>query len=163
MSKKSEEKDPDVKPIATNRRASFDYELGTRYEAGLVLIGSEVKSLRVGSANLSDAWISLRGGEAFVEGLRIPVLTHAAFGHAESRPRKLLLHDREIVELQGEIDRKGMTVIATRIYFRKGRVKLEIAVAKGRRQGDKREAIKAKEAEREAKAAIDLARKGRFR
>jgi SsrA-binding protein len=161
MAKKGDHADPTVKPIATNRRASFDYELGTRYEAGLVLSGSEVKSLRVGSANLTDAWVAIRNGEAFIDGMRIPVLQHAAFGHAENRPRKLLLHDHEIRELQNEIDRKGMTIIATRLYFRMGRVKLEVAVAKGRRKGDKREAIKDKEAEREARQAMAAVRRGR--
>ena len=160
-SKKAPPADPDVKNIAVNRKAGFEYELGARYEAGLVLTGSEVKSLRNGSANVSEAWAVIRNGEAFVEGMRIGVLKHAAFVHAETRPRKLLLHQREIQQLQAEIDRRGMTVVVTRIYFRLGRAKLELAVARGRRAHDKREAIKDREAQREARSAMDRARRGR--
>lgn len=161
VSKKAVPLDPDVKNIAVNRRAGFDYEIGKRFEAGLVLTGSEVKSLRNAAANISEAWAIIRGDEAFVEGMRIPVLKHAAFVHAETRVRKLLLHLREIQELQTEIDRKGMTVVITRIYFRKGLVKVELAVARGRRDQDKRQAIKGREAEREARSAMDRARRGR--
>jgi SsrA-binding protein len=161
VSKKATPLDPDVKNIAVNRRAGFDYELGKRFEAGLVLTGSEVKSLRNAAANISEAWAIIRGDEAFVEGMRIPVLKHAAFVHAETRARKLLLHLREIQELQTEIERKGLTVVITRIYFRKGLVKVELAVARGRRAQDKRQAIKGREAEREARAAMDRARRGR--
>src|SRR5512135_1403763 len=116
MAKNAASADPDVQNIAVNRKAGFEYELGTRYEAGLVLIGSEVKSLRNGSANISEAWAIIRNGEAWVEGMRIGVLKHAAFGHGETRPRKLLLHQREIEQLQAEIERRGMTIIITRIY-----------------------------------------------
>lgn len=158
-SKKPAQADPDVKNIAVNRRASFDYELGARYEAGVSLIGSEVKSLRVAAANISEAWAAIRNGEAFVEGMRIPSLRHAAFGHTEKRTRKLLLHKREIDTLQSEIERKGMTIVVTRIYFRKGNVKLELAVARAKKTHDKREAIKDREAQREARAAIDRARR----
>lgn len=161
--KKSVPADPDVKNIAVNRRASFDYEIGARYEAGLVLTGSEVKALRVASANLSEAWATVRNGEAFVEGMRIPALKHAAFCHAEKRTRKLLLNKREIQELQAEIERKGLTVIVTRIYFRLGLVKLELAVARGKKSHDKRESIKGREAEREARAAMDRVRRGSSR
>lgn len=161
VSKNSASNDPDVKNIAVNRKAGFEYELGTRYEAGLVLIGSEVKSLRNGSANIAEAWAIIRNGEAFVEGMRIGVLKHAAFGHGETRPRKLLLHQREIQQLQDEIDRHGMTIIVTRIYFREGRAKLELAVARGRKAHDKREAIKDREAKREARSVMDRARRGR--
>jgi SsrA-binding protein len=159
VSKKAAQADPDVKSIAVNRRASFDYELGERFEAGLVLTGSEVKSLRNAAANISEAWAIIRAGEAFIEGMRIPVLKHAAFVHAETRVRKLLLHQREIQQLQNEIDRKGMTVVITRIYFRKGLVKVELAVARGRRDQDKRQAIKGREADREARAAMDRVRR----
>lgn len=154
---KSDAAESRVKVIAVNRRARFDYDLGERYEAGLVLIGSEVKSLRGAGANIGEAWVDVVRGEAFVEGLRIPVLKHAAFGHQETRARKLLLHQREIGTLQDEIARKGMTIIVTRVYFRDGRAKLELAVAKGRRKGDKRQAIKNREAEREARSSISRA------
>lgn len=151
-----------IQLIATNRRAAFDYELTEKFEAGLVLIGSEVKSLRHRSVNIAEAWAAIRNGEAFVEGMRIGVLLHAAFGHKEDRNRKLLLHRREIVQLQEAIDRKGLTVVVTRLYFRDGHAKVELALAKGRSKGDKREAIKSRDAKREAQAAIDAARrKGR--
>lgn len=140
--------------VARNRRASFDYELGERFEAGLVLIGSEVKMLRNGHADLSDAWCSIENGEAFIKGLNIPELTGAAFGHVPKRPRKLLLHAREIAELQRGIERQGMTAVATRLYFRNGRAKIEIALAKGKKKVDKRRAVKEREADREAEAEL---------
>jgi SsrA-binding protein len=158
---KSETPEAGVKIVATNRRARFDYDLGERYEAGLVLVGSEVKSLRNGSANIAEAWACVERGEAFVEGMRIPVLKHAAFGHVEDRTRKLLLNRREIDAIRREIEQKGMTVVLTRLYFRSGRAKVELAIAKGRRKGDRREAIKGREAEREARAAVVRARRGR--
>jgi SsrA-binding protein len=142
-------------PVAKNRRARFDYELGQRFEAGLVLIGSEVKMLRMGHADLSDAYVTVDGGEAFVRGMNVPELTHAAFGHTAKRPRKLLLHAREIQQLARGIERDGMTAVAVRLYFRDGRAKLEIALAKGKKTVDKRRAIKAREADREAEAAME--------
>lgn len=146
-------------PIAKNRRARFDYELGERFEAGLALMGSEVKMLRMGHADLSDAYVTVASGEAFVRGMNIPELTNAAFGHAAKRPRKLLLHGREIAQLQRGIEREGMTAVAVRLYFRNGRAKLEIALAKGKKLVDKRRAIKEREAAREAEAAMDRYRR----
>lgn len=140
--------------IARNRRATFDYELEQRFEAGLVLTGSEVKALRSRMADLSDAWCSVEDGEAFVRGLSIPELSGLATRHAPKRVRKLLLRAREITELARAIERDGMTAIALTLYFRAGRAKLEIALARGKRQIDKRHALKAKEADREAAAAM---------
>src|SRR5258708_33687252 len=118
--------------VATNRRASFDFELGDKYEAGMSLIGSEVRSLRVNGADVSTAWVEINHrGEAWVKEMRIPVLPHAAFAHTEKRPRKLLLHREEIDTLRGNIEREGMTLIVTRCYFKEGRTKLEFAVARG--------------------------------
>jgi SsrA-binding protein len=148
------------KLIARNKRASFDYELGERFEAGLVLIGSEVKVLRAGVADLSDAWCAIERGEAFLKGVNIPELTGALFGHAPKRSRKLLLHGAEIEAIQRAIEREGMTVVATRLYFKHGRAKVELALAKGKRAYDKRETVKAKEAEREARAAMTRGRRG---
>lgn len=148
-----------IQVVATNRRAAFDYELTERFEAGLVLIGSEVKSLRHRNVNIAEAWATIRNNEAFVEGMRIGVLQHAAFGHKEDRVRKLLLHRKQIEQLNEAIDRKGLTVVVTRIYFRDGHAKLELALAKGRSRGDKREAIKSRDAAREAQAAISAARR----
>ena len=148
------------KLIVRNKRAGFDYELGERFEAGLVLIGSEVKMLRAGSADLTDSWCSIERGEAFLRGVNIPVMPGAAYGHEAKRARKLLLHAREIETLQRAIERDGMTVAATRLYFKEGRVKVELALARGKKKGDKRETVKAREAEREARAAMARGRRG---
>lgn len=157
----TKEKDgPGETLIARNKRASFDYELGERFEAGLVLVGSEVKMLRAGSADLTDAWCSIHRGEAFLEGVNIPVMPGAAFGHEAKRPRKLLLHAREIDQIRRAVEREGMTVTATRLYFKNGRVKVEIALARGKKKADKRDAMREKEAEREARAAIARGRRG---
>ena len=141
--------------VAKNRRASFNYELGQRFEAGLVLVGSEVKMLRHGKADLTDTWCAIERREAYVHGIKIPVPSGAAFGgHKAKRPRKLLLNRHEIDQLQRGIERQGMTAVATLIYFRGGRAKLEIALAKGKRTVDKRRTMKERDADREAEAAI---------
>jgi SsrA-binding protein len=147
--------------IAKNRRASFDYELGDKFEAGLVLVGTEVKMLRHGKADLTDTWCAIQRGEAFLNGMNIPLLDGAAFGHAEDkRARKMLLHAKEIETLERAIQRDGMTAVATQIYFKNGHVKVEIALARGRKKGDKRQAIKEQDADREAKVSIARGRKG---
>jgi len=145
--------------VSKNRRAFFDYEVGDSYEAGLVLIGSEARSLRENSADLSDAWVDIDGrGEAWIKGLRIPHLKHAAFGHEERRPRKLLMHRGQIDRLRGASERDGMTLIATKCYFKNNRAKVEIAVARGRKKHDKRQALRDRDATKEARAAV---RRGR--
>ena len=153
-----EKEKPGEKLIAKNRRASFEYELGERFEAGLALLGSEVKMLRHGSADLGDSWCAIENGEAILKGVNIPELPGTPFGHEAKRPRKLLLHKAEIEQIQRALTREGMTVAATRLYFKDGRVKVEIALAKGKRMADKREAVKEREAEREARAAMARAR-----
>lgn len=157
---KSKDKSQD-RVLAQNRRAGREYELGDRYEAGLQLMGSEARSLRDAAPSLVDSFVDIdRRGEAWVMHMRIQPLRHAAFAHAETRPRKLLLNRQELDRLRASIDREGMTLIPTKIYFKKGRAKLEIALARGLKKGDKREAIKTKTAEREARADINRARKG---
>lgn len=147
--------------VAKNRRAHFDYELGQTYEAGIVLIGSEVRSMREHGADLGEAWVDLdHRGEAWVRGMRIPPLRHAAFGHEEKRMRKLLLHREQIDKLRGSVEREGMTLIATKCYFKNNRAKLEIALARGRKVHDKRQAIKERTADKEARAAIGRAKRG---
>jgi SsrA-binding protein len=147
--------------VSKNRRASFDYELGDTYEAGLILIGSEARSLRENNADLSDAWVDIDSrNEAWVKGMRIPPLKHAAFGHEERRPRKLLLHREQIDKLRGLVDRDGMTLIVTKCYIKSGRAKLEFAIARGKKTHDKRHALKAKVENREAEAAMRRGRKG---
>jgi SsrA-binding protein len=148
------------KVIARNRRASFEYELGERFEAGLVLIGSEVKVLRSATADLSDAWCSIENGEAFLKGMNIPVMSGTLFGHEAKRARKLLLHTREIEVIKRAVEREGMTVVATRLYFKEGRAKVELALAKGKKAADKREAVRERDALKEARAAIARGRRG---
>jgi SsrA-binding protein len=141
--------------VSKNRRAQFDYELGDRYEAGLVLIGSEARSLREHAADLRDAWVDIDArNEAWVKGLKIPEMAHAAFGHDEKRPRKLLLHSDQIRKLRAKLEAEGMTLVVTQCYFKQGRVKLEVAVARGKKKYDKRRTVKEREATREAQAAI---------
>lgn len=158
----AKEKDkPGEKLIVRNKRATFDYELGERFEAGLVLMGSEVKMLRRGSADLTDAWCSIKQGQAYLEGVNIPEMSGTAFGHEAKRSRKLLLHGREIEEIQRAIQREGMTITAVRLYFKEGKVKAEIALARGKKSADKRDAMREKDAEREARAAMARARRAR--
>ena len=141
--------------ISKNRRAQFDYELGDKYEAGIVLIGSEARSLREHAADLRDAWVDIdTRNEAWVKGLKIPEMSHAAFGHEEKRPRKLLLHADQIQKLRGKLEAEGMTLIVTQCYFKQGRAKIELAVARGKKKYDKRRTVKEREATREAQAAI---------
>ena len=140
---------------AVNRRASFDYELGDRYEAGISLTGSEARSLRVHGADISGSWVDIdHRGEAWVREMRIPVLQHAAFGHVEKRPRKLLLHRAEIEKLRGGVERDGMTLIVVRCYFKEGRAKLEFALARGKKNYDKRHALREKAEARDARKAV---------
>jgi SsrA-binding protein len=142
------------KMIAKNKRASFDYELGERYEAGLVLAGTEVKMLRYGTADLTDTFVTIDKGEAWIRGLNIPEMQGTPYSHDAKRPRKLLLHRHQIDQLKRAIERQGMTAVATRLYFRGGRAKVEIALAKGKAKYDKRQALKKRVADREAEAAI---------
>ncbi len=144
--------------VAKNRRARFDYELGETTEAGLVLIGSEVRSLREGSADLSDAWVDIVSGEAWVKGMRIPTLKYAAFGHEEKRARKLLLHKAQIEKLMAAQERDRMALVATKLYFKDGRAKLEVAIAKGKKSHDKRQTLRERDAAKEARDAIRRAK-----
>jgi SsrA-binding protein len=147
--------------VSKNRRAHFDYDVGDTYEAGLVLIGSEVRSMRENSADLSDAWVHIDNrAEAWIRGLRIPPLKHAAFGHEERRPRKLLLHREQIDQLRGLVERDGMTLIATKCYIKNNRAKIEIAAAKGKKKHDKRQSLRERDAEKEARTAIRRGRRG---
>jgi SsrA-binding protein len=146
--------------IARNKRASFDYDLGDRFEAGIVLKGSEVKMLRAGKADLTDSFCTVIRGEVFLQGVSIVEMAGAAFGHAPKGARKLLLHQREIQLIGLAIAREGMTAVATRLYFKGGRAKVEIALARGKKVYDKRHTLKAQDAEREARAAVVSARSG---
>jgi SsrA-binding protein len=158
---KQKSQDTGDRLVSKNRRAHFDYELGQSYEAGIQLIGSEVRSMRENGADLVDAWVEIdQRGEAWVRGMRIPPLKHAAFGHEEKRVRKLLLHREQIERLRSSVEREGMTLIATKCYFKNNHAKLEVSLAKGRKTHDKRQAIKERDADKEARAAIGRARRG---
>jgi SsrA-binding protein len=146
--------EPDVQVVARNRRAGFDFEIEERIEAGLVLQGSEVKSLRAGNANLADAYAQPRGEELWLVNCRIGEYDKAGpFGHAPLRDRKLLLSRAQIDKLGGKVERAGYTLIPTQLYFRGGWAKVELALARGRTHEDRRGAI----AERESKREMDRA------
>ena len=158
---KQKSQDTGDRLVSKNRRAHFDYELGQSYEAGLQLIGSVVRSMRENGADLVDAWVEIdQRGEAWVRGMRIPPLKHAAFGHEEKRVRKLLLHREQLDRLRSSVEREGMTLIATKCYFKNNHAKLEVSLARGRKTHDKRQAIKERDADKEARAAIGRARRG---
>ena len=140
---------------AVNRIASHNYYLSDRIEAGVALRGTEVKSIREGKANLRDAYGLVKNGEAFLLNAHIGPYSHGNFANHEAlRTRKLLLHSEELRKLEGKTQQKGLTLIPTRLYFRHGKVKCELAIAKGKQDWDKRETIRSREADREAKAAI---------
>jgi len=151
VSGKTKPKVPDgIKPIAKNRKARHEFEILDRFEAGLALRGSEVKSLRGGRANLQDAYIRIENGEAWLIGCHISPYPWAnRENHDPLRERKLLLHHSEIEKLRRATAERGMTVIPLRLYFKGARVKVEISLARGRKLHDRREAIKTRDAERE--------------
>jgi SsrA-binding protein len=143
------------KTIATNRKAFFNYHVLERAEAGVALLGSEVKSIRAGGLNFRDSFVEFRNGELYLIGCRIGPYSHANIqNHAEERDRKLLLHKREIMRLGGKVTEKGLTLVPLRAYFKKGRIKLEIGLARGKRAHDKRETLKRKDIERETRQAM---------
>lgn len=142
------------KNIAQNRRARHDYHIEDTFEAGLVLTGTEVKSLRAGRANLTDGYAHIRDGEVWLEGVHIPEYTQGTWtNHAARRPRKLLLHRREIGKLADAMNESGRTIIPLSLYFKDGKAKVEVAVARGKRAYDKRQAIAKRDAEREMQRA----------
>ena len=148
-----------LKLIAENRKARHDYHLVERHEAGLALTGTEVKSLRAGQANLQRAYAEVRGNEVWLVGSHIATYdqgTHA--NHDPERDRKLLLHRREIDSLAGKVRERGFTLVPTRLYFKDGRAKVEIALARGKEAQDKRRDIAQRDAQREIERAIKARR-----
>jgi SsrA-binding protein len=140
----------DIKVVATNRKAGHEYFLFERFEAGLALRGSEIKSIRAGQVSLAEAYVNIDGHEAWLIDAHIAPYEQASiFGHEPLRPRKLLLHRAEIRQLWNEVRQKGVTIIPLRVYLKNGRAKLEIAVAKGKKLYDKRETIARRDSERE--------------
>jgi SsrA-binding protein len=144
------------KIIAENRKARFNYFIEDTFEVGLVLLGTEVKSLRLGRANLKDSYARIQDGEVFVHQMHIGEYPFAYYGnHNPLRPRKLLLHKQEIKRLYGKVNEKGRSLIPLRLYFRNGKAKMTLALAKGKRKYDKRESIR----QRDEKRDLDRARK----
>jgi SsrA-binding protein len=144
-----------VKLIAENRRARHEYEFLERVEAGVVLTGSEVKSARDGHVQLGQAYADIRNGEAWLVGASIAEYAQAGnFGHSPDRDRKLLLHRQEIDSLYGKVREKGLTLVPTRMYFKDGRVKVELALARGRERFDKRRVIADRDAQRQMERAL---------
>jgi SsrA-binding protein len=145
----------DRKPIASNRRARYDYEILDTFEAGISLLGPEVKSLRAGGANLADAYATVRRGEVFLVNAHISPYTQAGRENPEPRrERKLLLHKREIARLRGQIAERGRTLVPLSLYFKEGRVKVELALARGKRRHDRRETIRRREQDREVEREL---------
>ena len=144
-----------VKLIADNRRARYEYELLDRYEAGIVLTGTEVKSLRDGGASLQQAYADVRDGEAWLIGAHIAEYGQGnVANHEPDRDRKLLLHSKEIASLLGKVRERGLTLVPTRLYFKDGKVKVELALARGKEQRDKRRDIAKRDADRQIERAL---------
>ena len=149
------------KKIAVNRKARHDYFIDATYECGLVLTGTEVKSLRVGRASIVDGYASIKDGEVWLYGVHIPEDEHGSWtNHDPRRPRKLLLHRHEIAKLIGRSKESGVTLIPLSLYFSGGHAKVELALARGRRAADKRQAIAEREAKRETERALGRRAKG---
>jgi SsrA-binding protein len=150
------------RPIAQNRRARHDYHIEDTYEAGLALTGTEVKSLRAGRASLVDGYAEVRGEEIWLHGVHIPEYTQGTWtNHEPRRARKLLLHRAEIERISGKVAERGLTLVPLAMYFKDGRAKVEIALARGKRHYDKRQAIAKREADRDAARELGRRVKGR--
>lgn len=153
--KKGSDGTPGVKTIAVNRKARFNYHLQETFEAGLVLTGGEIKSIREGRINLEESYIVVRNSELFLMQAHIaPYRFDTNTGYDPVRRRKLLMHKHEIDRLRGKVEAKGFTLVPTKIYLKRGYAKLELALAKGKAAPDKRETVKAREAKREAERAM---------
>jgi SsrA-binding protein len=141
--------------IATNRKAFFNYEVLDRVEAGISLVGTEVKSIREGGFNFRDSYVDFKNGELFLVGCRIGPYSHGNLqNHPEDRVRKLLLHKSEILKLGGRATERGLTLVPLKAYLKGGRVKVEIGLARGKKTHDKRESIKRKDIERDTRRAV---------
>ena len=150
-------KESGEKLVALNKKARHLYEFLEKYEAGLVLMGSEVKSLRLGRISFKDGYVKFQDGEAFLIGVHIAPYENAGYaGHEPARPRKLLLHTAEINAMRVKVEQKGLTVVPVRVYFKNGRAKAEIALARGKKVFDRRDDLKSRDLDRDA--ARELAR-----
>jgi SsrA-binding protein len=152
--KTAEEKES-TRPIAENRKAFHDYHILETFEAGIALLGTEVKGIREGQANLRDSFARVDKGEVWLFNVHINPYSHRGYvDHDPKRKRRLLLHKHEIRKLIGKTVEKGLTLVATKMYFKNGKVKVEIALAKGKQDHDKRETLRRREADRETRAAV---------
>ena len=148
-----------IKIVAQNKKARFEYFIEDTFEAGIVLLGTEVKSLRLGKVNLKDSYGRINKGEVYIHNMHISPYSFAnRFNHEPMRTRKLLLHKREIKKLIGKTQEKGLTIVPLKIYFKEGKCKLEIALAKGKRLYDKRETLKKKDSDRDIQRLMKLSR-----
>ena len=148
-------KKPNIKVVCQNKKARFDYHILEVIEAGMVLLGTEVKSLRQGRAHLKDSYARVKDGELFLMQSHISPYSHAYHdNHDPDRVRKLLVHKREIKRLQGKTQEKGLTLVPLKIYFKDGKAKVELGLARGKRSYDKRETLKRKTEQRELERAI---------
>ncbi len=140
-----------IKTVAENRRARYDYYIEDKFEAGIALTGTEVKSLRSGEGSIAESYAEVRGNEVWLVNANVPEFSHGnRFNHEPKRPRKLLLHEREISRLHGAVERKGMTLVPLSIYFNgRGRAKVELALAKGKNDADKRQSTKDRDWQRQ--------------
>jgi SsrA-binding protein len=151
----------DVHIVTTNRQAYHDYFVDETYEAGLVLTGTEIKSIRGGKVNLRGAFARVRDGEVWVEGMHIATYDQGTYmNHDPMRPRKLLLHKRQIAHLVGRVQAKGLTLVPLKLYLKGNRAKLELGLCRGKKLYDKREAIKERDAQREAARAVRAQTRG---
>ena len=158
MGKKKTDKDR-FRDVAQNRKAFHEYEIVDRFEAGIVLMGSEVKGLRERGASIRDAYAQLRDGEMFLVGLHIPEYFNARFGHEPTRTRKLLLNRREIDRIGSEINEKGLSIIPLRIYFKDSYAKVELGIGRGKKIYDKRRSIAERDAKRDTDRAVKASRR----
>ena len=148
-----------VKILIKNKKAYHDFFIDETAEAGIVLVGSEVKSIRGGQANIKDAFVRIEGGEAFVHGMHVsPYEKGSVFNEDPNRKRKLLLHKREIAKLYSLVTQKGLTLVPLTVYLKKGKVKVEIGVARGKKLYDKRASIAERDAKRSKEVAMKMAR-----
>ena len=144
-----------IKPIVQNRKAFHEYYIEERYECGLVLSGTEVKSIRQGKVNLKESWAQIRKGEVWVEGMHIsPYEQGNIFNRDPLRPKKLLMHHREISKLDGLVMRQGYTLVPLELYFSNGRVKMQLGLCKGKQQHDKRDSMAKRDSDREIQRAL---------
>ncbi len=147
------------KVFATNKKAFHDYFIMEKFEAGIALLGTEVKAIREGRLNLKDSYALVQGGEAFLFNCHISPYSHGnRENHEPTRTRKLLLHQKEIKKLIGKTQEKGLTLVPLRVYLKRGKIKIELGVARGKKLIDKRESVRRKEADREARAAMKYRR-----